>query len=67
MTYKTRYSTDDWDSFRKFILEHQVPELLEQRISQGNIATFLEENPGIVPPGLNSFSDFELRVTPVRK
>lgn len=67
MIYKTRYSTDDWDSFKKFVLEHQVPELFEQRISQGNIATFLEENPGVVPPGLNSFSDFELRVTQSRK
>ena len=67
MVYKTRYSTDDWDSFKKFVLEHQVPELFEQRIAQGNIATFLEENPGVVPPGLNSFSDFELRVTPHRK
>jgi hypothetical protein len=25
--------------------------------------TFLEENPGLVPPGLNAFSDFEIRVT----
>jgi hypothetical protein len=24
---------------------------------------FLEENPGLVPPGLNAFSDFEIRVT----
>jgi hypothetical protein len=64
---KTRYSTNDWDSFRKFVLEHEVVELLEPRISQSNIVTFLEENPGVVPPGLNSFSDFEIRVTPVRK
>ena len=64
---KTRYHTNDWDSFKKFILEHEVVELLEQRISQSNIVTFLEENPGVVPPGLNSFSDFDIRVTPVRK
>lgn len=64
---KTRYHTNDWDSFKKFILEHEVVELLEQRISQSNIVAFLEENPGVVPPGLNSFSDFDIRVTPVRK
>jgi hypothetical protein len=29
---KTRYSTQDWDSFKKFILEHEVVDLLEKRI-----------------------------------
>jgi hypothetical protein len=28
-------------------------ELLEKRISQANMATFLEENPDLLPPGLN--------------
>lgn len=67
MMTKTRYSTNDWDSFKKFILEHQIPELLEQRIAQGNMATFLEENPGVIPPGLNSNTEFDIRVTPARK
>jgi len=26
---KTRYTTNDWDSFKKFVLEHEVVELLE--------------------------------------
>jgi hypothetical protein len=63
MINKTRYSTDDWDSFKKFIIEHDVVDLLEKRIAQTNIVRFLEENPGLVPPGLNAFSDFEIRVT----
>jgi hypothetical protein len=63
MIHKTRYSTQDWDSFKKFIIEHDVVDLLEKRIAQSNMAKFLEENPGSVPPGLNSFSDFEIRVT----
>jgi ribosomal protein L4 len=63
MIHKTRYSTQDWDSFKKFIIEHDVVDLLEKRIAQTNMARFLEENPGSVPPGLNSFSDFEIRVT----
>jgi hypothetical protein len=63
MIHKTRYSTQDWDSFKKFIVEHDVVDLLEKRIAQANMARFLEENPGSVPPGLNSFSDFEIRVT----
>ena len=63
MIHKTRYSTQDWDSVKKFIIEHDVVDLLEKRIAQSNMAKFLEENPGSVPPGLNSFSDFEIRVT----
>ena len=62
MINKTRYSTDDWDSFKKFIVEHDVVDLLEKRIDQLNMVRFLEENPGLVPPGLNAFSDFEIRV-----
>ena len=64
---KTRFNTQDWDSFKNFIIEHQVPDLLEKRIAQGNMATFLEENPGLVPPGLNSITEFDIRVTPSRK
>jgi hypothetical protein len=63
LSTKTRYNTQDWDSFKKFILDHQVVDLLEKRVAQSNMATFLEENPGVVPPGLNSHTEFEIRVT----
>jgi hypothetical protein len=52
-TVKTRYWTSDWDSFHKFVLEHQMPELLERRISQSNMKQLLEENPDVMPMGLN--------------
>ena len=64
---KTRYNTQDWDSFKAFVLEHQVVDLLEKRIAQSNMAQFLEENPGVVPPGLNSVTEFDIRVTKARK
>ena len=63
LSVKTRYSTADWDSFKKFILEHEVVDLLEKRIAQTNMARYLEENPGSLPPGLNSVTEFEIRVT----
>lgn len=66
MANKTRYSTQDWDSFKQFIVEHDVVDLLEKRIAQTNMAKFLEDNPGVVPPGLNAFSDFEIRITKPR-
>lgn len=67
LTKSTRYNTQDWDSFKKFILEHQVVDLLEKRIAQTNMAQFLEENPGLVPPGMNAITAFDIRVTPFRK
>lgn len=53
-TVKTRYWTSDWESMHKFILEHKMPELLERRISQTTMKQLLEENPDLMPPGLNT-------------
>tara|TARA_R110000868_G_scaffold179222_1_gene419190 strand:+ start:1065 stop:1460 length:396 start_codon:yes stop_codon:yes gene_type:complete len=62
---KTRYSTSDWESMHKFILKHELPDLLDKRINQGNMRQFLEENPEQLPPGLNV--DREYAVTVRRK
>ena len=59
---KSKFSTNDWDAMGKFILEHQVPDLLEKRIHQGNMKQFLEENPELLPPGLNSDSEYTVTV-----
>lgn len=59
---KTRYSTQDWDAFKDFIKEHDAIDLLEKRIAQTNMATFLQENPNLVPPGLNSNSEYTISV-----
>jgi hypothetical protein len=57
-----RFWTNDWHSFHKFLLEHQMPELLEKRIAQTNMATFLEENPDLLPPGLNVDSKYTISI-----
>ena len=54
LSKKVRYSTQDWDSFKQFMVDHNALDLLEKRIAQTNMAQFLEENPKLVPPGLNS-------------
>jgi hypothetical protein len=41
-------------------------DLLEKRIAQINMAHFLEENPTIVPPGLNSTTEYDITVTKPR-
>jgi hypothetical protein len=59
---KTRYAASDWDGLKAFILEQGALDLLEKRIAQGNMKQFLEENPGLLPPGLNSFVEYEVSV-----
>ena len=61
-TVKTMYSTSDWESMHKFILEHGVPELLEKRLQQTNMRAFLEENPELLPPGLNSNAEYSVTI-----
>lgn len=62
LSIKTRFSTNDWDSFKKFVVEHDALDLYEKRIHQGNMKTFLDDNPGVVPPGLNSNAEYEISV-----
>ena len=61
-TVRTRYWTSDWTSMYSFVQEHEVPELLEKRLNQGNVKQFLEENPEVVPMGLNVDSEYLISV-----
>lgn len=58
-----RYYTNDWYSFHNFVKEHDALDLLEKRVSQGNMTTFLEENPDLHPPGLNVDSRYAVVIT----
>lgn len=58
----TRYYAQDWDAFKTFVLENEAVDLLEKRVAQRNMAQFLADNPGNVPPGLNSSSEFTISV-----
>ena len=49
-----RYWTSDWDSFFKFVKERDVFSLLYRRLNNDNVTQFLEENPDLLPPGLNA-------------
>jgi enamine deaminase RidA (YjgF/YER057c/UK114 family) len=59
---KTRYWTSDWDSMYKFIREHDVPEILERRIHQGNFVDFVKDNPDAMPAGVNVESKYSITV-----
>ena len=59
---KTKYFTDDWSSFHEFIVEEQVPQLLEKRVAQGAMKQYLEENPDKLPKGLNTVTEYTIQV-----
>ena len=59
---RTRYWTSDWSSMHEFILENEVPELLDKRVNQSNMKQYLEENPDLVPKGLNVDSEYVVSV-----
>lgn len=63
---KTRYWTSDWDSMYRFIKEHDMPELLERRVSQTTFKEFLQENPDKMPQGMNVDSRYAITVTRAR-
>lgn len=58
----TRYWTSDWESMYQFIKEQDAPHLLEQRIHNGNMRQFLEDNPDTLPIGLNADTKYVVRV-----
>ena len=59
---QTRYWTTDWDQMYKFIAENDVPFVLEKRIHNGNMKQVLEENPDILPIGLQVDNKYVIQV-----
>lgn len=57
-----RYWTNDWDRMYEFILENRVPQLLERRVHTANTKQFLEENPDLLPLGLQADRKFVISV-----
>lgn len=59
---QTRYWTNDWSSMYDFIKEHDALYLMEQRIHNGNMKQFLEENPDTLPIGLQADRKYVITV-----
>lgn len=66
-TVRKRFWTSDWEALNQFILEHEAVDLLEKRIHQGNMKSFLEENPDLLPPGVNADSEYTINVRRAKK
>ena len=62
-TLKERFTTNDWDNFKKFVLDNEAIDLLERRIHQGNFKEFMAEHQGEgLPPGVNVMREFTIVV-----
>jgi hypothetical protein len=59
---RTTYETTDWDSMYSFIKEHDIPQVLFKRISSTNMKQFLDENPNLMPVGLNINNKYTVTV-----
>lgn len=61
-TVRNRYAPTNWPELYAFIKEHDAFHLLQQRVHDGNMKTFLDENPDELPPGLNCLSAYSISV-----
>lgn len=65
---QTRYWTNDWESMYKFVVENDAAHLLERRLNNANVKEFLEENPDLLPAGLQTDRKYIVQVRkPTRK
>jgi len=62
MGLKSRYWTNDWEAFYTLVKQNNSFELLEKRIHQTNMKTFLDENPDSYPEGLNIDREYKITV-----
>lgn len=62
-TTRENYVCGDWDNFKKFVMENQAIELLQQRLHQSNFKEFLSnrDDEGL-PPGISSMREFKVVV-----
>lgn len=62
-TTRENYVCGDWDNFKKFVIDNQAIELLQQRLHQSNFKEFLtnRDDEGL-PPGISSMREFKVVV-----
>ena len=58
---KVNYWCSDWDNFYKWVVEKNIPEILQKRINQKNLKEYLGEHDDI-PIGLQSNAVYTITV-----
>ena len=64
---RTSYWPSDWDKMHEFIKENSAFHLLEKRVHTSNMKEFLEANPDVAPPGLQTNRKYTISVLKPRK
>lgn len=59
---QTRYWSTDWERFYQFVEDNNAFHLLEKRIHNNNMKHFLEENPDLLPVGLQVDNKYVVQV-----
>lgn len=60
---KERFICNDWDNFKKFLVENNLIDCLEKRIHQKNFGTFMADNKEAgLPPGVNVLREYDISV-----
>ena len=52
----------DWDTFYRWVGEHQAFDALEKRIKKTFVQDWMDEHDGTPPPGVNVYREFVVRV-----
>lgn len=58
-----RFFCQDWENFYTFLLDNEVPHLLERRIHQSNFKEFIKDHTADgLPPGVNVMREYGVSV-----
>ena len=63
--YKTtsiKPSCEDWNSFYTWIAENEAFDALERRVKKSFITTYMEDNKGELPPGINVHQEYTVTI-----
>ena len=61
-TIQTRYWPGDWELVEKYIMEHSAFELMEKRLAQNAVKSWIEDYPDNPIPSLNAESKYKITI-----
>ena len=55
-------SCEDWNAFYAWIAKHEAFDALERRVKKSFITTYMEDNKGKLPPGINVMQEYTVTI-----
>lgn len=59
---RTNASVADWDAFLPFVIENELWNMLERRVSKAAVEEYRQENEDALPPGVNYGAEFVVNI-----